>query len=57
MDLTEDKCGIDLKPLPQGNRFLSRTSVAQALRTTVNEWDTTKLKSSGVAKDSIIQEE
>jgi hypothetical protein len=53
MNLIEEKTGNSLELTGTGKDVLNRTQPKQALRTTINKWGLTKLKSFCMAKDTI----
>jgi hypothetical protein len=44
LNLIEEKVGNSREHIGTGNNFMNRTSTAQSLRSTINEWDLMKLK-------------
>lgn len=52
--MTEEKVGNSLELTGTGEHFLNRTPSAQAVRSTINEWNLMKLKSFSMTKDTII---
>jgi hypothetical protein len=55
LNLIEQKVQNSLELIGSGVNFLNSTSMAQALRSTINKWDLMKLKSFCVSKDTVIQ--
>jgi hypothetical protein len=53
VNLIEERVGKSLECIGIGNNFLSRTPMAQALRSTIDKWALIKLKSFCKAKDII----
>jgi cytochrome c2 len=53
LTLIEEKVGNSLKCIGTGKDFLNGSSMAQALRSTINVWDLMKLKSFCKAKDTV----
>jgi hypothetical protein len=51
----EVEVGDSLEHTDKGDDFLNRTPKEQALRSTINKWDLTKLKSFCKSKDNIYQ--
>jgi hypothetical protein len=51
LNVTEEKLGKSLELIGKRRNFLNRTPMAQALRSTINNWDLMKLKSFCKAKD------
>jgi hypothetical protein len=47
--------GKSLEHIGTGEIFLNTTPMAQALRSTIDKWDLTKLKSFGKTKDIVIR--
>ena len=45
LNLIEEKVGRALECIDTGDKFLNRTSVAQALRSTINKWALVKQES------------
>jgi hypothetical protein len=43
-NLIEEKVGKSLKRMGRGEKFLNRTPIAYALRSTINKWDLLKLQ-------------
>jgi hypothetical protein len=53
LNFIEEKVGKSLKLMGTGGNFLTRTPMAQALRSRIDKWDLIKLKSFCKAKDTI----
>jgi hypothetical protein len=53
LNLIEEKVGKCLECIGTGDKCLNRTSLAQALRSTINKWDFVEPKSFCKAKDTI----
>jgi hypothetical protein len=53
LKLLEKKMGKCLKHMDKEEKFLSRTPLAYALRSTVEKWDLIKLQSFCMAKDTV----
>jgi hypothetical protein len=53
LKLIEEKVGKSLKHMGAGEKFLNRTPMAYALRSTVNKWDLIKLQIFCKAKDTV----
>jgi hypothetical protein len=53
MKLIEEKVGKSLKDMCTGEKFLSRTAMACALRSKIDKWDLIKLQSFCKAKDTV----
>jgi hypothetical protein len=53
LNLREEKVEKSLEHIGTGEIFLSRTPMAQALRSTIDKWDLMKLESFSKAKDTI----
>jgi len=53
MNLIEEKVGKNLKHIGTGENLLNRTSMAKALRSTIDKWDLIKLLSFCKAKDTL----
>ena len=53
LKFTKEIVGKSLKHLDTGKTFLNRTSMAYALRSTINKWDLIKLQSFCKAKDTV----
>jgi hypothetical protein len=53
LNLIEEKVGNSLKHIGTGHKFLNRTPMAQALRSTIDKWDLMELKSFYKTKDTI----
>jgi hypothetical protein len=49
----EEKLGKILKDMGTGEKFLNRTAMACAVRSTINKWDLIKLQSFCRAKDTV----
>jgi hypothetical protein len=50
--LMEDKVGKSLEDMGTGEKFLNRTTMAGAVRSSIDKWDHIKLQSFCKAKDS-----
>ena len=53
LNLVGEKVGNTLEHFGTGQNFLNRTSMAEALRSTVDKWDLLKMKSFCKAKDTV----
>jgi hypothetical protein len=53
LNLKEDKVGKTLRQVGTGEIFLARTGMAQALRSTIDEWGLIKFKSFYKAKNTV----
>jgi hypothetical protein len=53
--LTHNTSQYSLELISTGANFLSRTSVAHTLSSTIDKWDLMKLKSFSKAKDTVIR--
>ena len=53
LKLIEEKVGKSLEDMGTGERFLNRTAMAYALRSTIDKWDLIKLQSFCKAKDTV----
>jgi hypothetical protein len=53
LNLTEEKVGKNVEDIGIGEKFLNRTPMPYALRSTINKWDLIKLKSFCKAKDTV----
>ena len=53
LNLIEEKVGKSLERMGIGEKFLSRTPMVYALRSTINKWDLIKLQSFCKAKDTV----
>ena len=55
MKLIEQKVGKSLEDIGTGEKFLSRTAMACAVRSRIDKWDFMKLQSFCKAKDTVIR--
>jgi hypothetical protein len=53
INLIGEKLESNLEHIGTGDNFLSRTAMAQALKTTIDKWDLMKLKSFCKAKNTV----
>jgi hypothetical protein len=53
LDLMEEKVGNSLEWIGTGDKFLNRTPMAQALRSTLDKWDLIKLQVFCKAMDTV----
>jgi hypothetical protein len=53
LKLIKEKVGKSLKHMGTGGKFLNRTLMAYALRSTIDKWDLIKLQSFCKAKDTV----
>jgi hypothetical protein len=53
LKLIEEKVGKSLEYMGTGEKFLNRTSIAYALRSTIGKWDLIKLQKLCKAKDTV----
>jgi hypothetical protein len=51
--LIEEKVGKSLEGMGTGGKFLNRTAMASAVRSTIDKWDLMKLQSFCKAKDTV----
>jgi hypothetical protein len=56
LKLIEKKVRKSLEHMGTGGKFLNRTPMAYALRSSIDKWDLTKLKSPYKAKDTVIRQ-
>jgi hypothetical protein len=54
VNLLEEKLGRNLEHFGTGEKFVKRTPMAQALRSSTEKWELIKLKSFSKAKDIVI---
>jgi hypothetical protein len=55
LNLIEEKVGNSFECIGTRDNFLNRTSMAQALRSTINQWDLMKLQIFCKAKDTVTR--